>query len=117
MILDQQENVEAQPTETVTLLPDIPEPEVEATWLKDNVPLSVSEEKIVTANQDCSFQMIIPEIKVEDVDEHGMQDAHESSIPLTITGESSGMYMNYAFCYTFGFITSRNFSIITSVTF
>ena len=86
IITDQQENVEAHLTETVTQLPEIAEPEEEATWLKDNVPLSVSEEKSETTNKDYFYQFAIPDIKVEDVDEHRVQEAYESLVPLIVIG-------------------------------
>ena len=62
------------------------EPEEEAIWLNDNVPFSVSEEKSETTNMDYFYQCAIPDIKVEDVDEHPVRDAYEFSIPLIVIG-------------------------------
>ena len=48
---NEQENVEALPGETVALITELPEPELEVTWLKDSVPLSVIEGKYETSQQ------------------------------------------------------------------
>ena len=42
--IDEQENVEALPGETVTIITELPEAGLEVTWLKDNVPLSLTDE-------------------------------------------------------------------------
>ena len=46
----------------------------------------MSEEISGTASKDYSYQLAIPVIKIEDVDEHGVQDAYDSSVPQTVCG-------------------------------
>ena len=82
-----QENVEALPGETVTLITEMPKSGLEVTWLKDNVPLSQIGGKYETINKDCSYELVIPDVTVEDAGEYVVQGgAYESSISLTVTG-------------------------------
>ena len=82
-----QNNVEALPGETVTLITELPESELEVTWLKDNVPLSMTDGKYEAINKDCSYELVIPDVTVEDAGEYVVQGGgYESSISLTVTG-------------------------------
>ena len=84
-----QENVEALPGETVTLITELPEAGLEVTWLKDNVPLSIGNGKYETINKDCSYELVIPDVTVEDGGEYKVQGrGHESSVLLNVNGWS-----------------------------
>lgn len=85
-----QANVEALPGESVTLMADLPEAGLDVTWLKDNTPLSVADGKYQTINQDNSYQLVIPDVKVEDGGEYKIQGrGYESTVPLTVHGEGN----------------------------
>ncbi len=80
--------MEAMPGETVTLSTELPESELEVTWLKDNVPLSIADDKFETANKDCSYQLVVPDVTVEDSGVYTVQGGgYESSIPVTVIGK------------------------------
>ena len=82
-----QDNVEALPGETVTLITELPEPGLDVTWLKDNVPLSMTDEKYETTNKDCSYELVIPDVTMEDGGEYKIQGGgYESSVSVTVTG-------------------------------
>ena len=71
----------------MTLITELPESELEITWLKDNVPLSMTDGKYETTNKDCSYELVIPDVTVEDAGEYIVQGGgYESSISLTVTG-------------------------------
>ena len=85
-----QENVEALPGETVTLITEFPESGLEVTWLKDNVPLSQIGGKYQTINKDYSYELVIPDVTVEDGGEYKVQGAgYESSVLLNVNGWSN----------------------------
>ena len=72
----------------MTLMTDLPEPGLDVTWFKDNVPLSMSEGRYQTVNQDCSYQIIIPDVKVEDSGEYcAVGGGYESTVSLNVLGE------------------------------
>ena len=82
-----QNNVEALPGETVTMVTELPEAGLDVVWLKDNVPLSMIDEKYVTANQDTTYELIVADVTVEDGGEYKVQGGeHESTISLTVKG-------------------------------
>ena len=82
-----QKNIEALPGETVTLITELPESGMDVTWLKNNVPLSLSDGKYETINQDTSYQLLIPNVSVEDSGEYTMQGGgHESTVSVTVKG-------------------------------
>lgn len=84
---DLQENTEALPAENVTFSAELPEASLEATWLKDNVPLSMADGKCQTINQDSTNQLVIPNVATEDTGEYKVQgDEYESTVPLTVKG-------------------------------
>ena len=90
-ILDQftdiQENVEALPGESVTLITELPEGGLDVVWFKDNVPLSMTDEKYETVSHDCSYEITIPDVKVEDGGEYRVEGGgYESTVSLTVKG-------------------------------
>ena len=85
--MQQEQNMEAIPSETVTLITELPEPGLEATWLKDNVPLSMTDTKYETVNKDCSYELVIPDVTVEDAGDYKVQGGgSESVVPLIVNG-------------------------------
>ena len=83
----EQENAEALPGEAVTLMAELPESGLEVTWLKDNVPLSQIGGKYEIINKDCSYELVIPDVTVEDGGEYKVQGGgYESTVPLTVHG-------------------------------
>ena len=85
---DVQENAEAIPGETVTLMTELPEAGLEVMWLKDNVPLSMTGGKYETVNKDCSYQLVIPDVTVEDGGQYKVQGGeYQSTVLLTVSGE------------------------------
>ena len=83
----EQENAEALPGEAVTLMAELPESGLEVTWLKDNVPLSQIGGKYEIINKDCSYELVIPDVTVEDGGEYKVQGGgYESKVPLTVHG-------------------------------
>ncbi len=83
-------NLEAMPGETVMLMTELPEPGLEVVWLKDNVPLSLNEERYETVNEDCSYNLVIPGVGPEDSGIYTVQGGgFETSVPLTVLGKYS----------------------------
>ena len=83
----EQGNAEALPGETVTLITELPEAGLEVIWFKDNVPLSMTDEKYETVNHDCSYEITIPEVKVEDCGEYRVEGGgYESTVSLIVKG-------------------------------
>ena len=90
LFTEEQAKVEALPGETVTLVTELSEPGLEVTWLKDNVPLSVTEGKYQTVNNDCSYEITIPDVKLEDGGEYRVEGGgYESTVSLTLKGRFS----------------------------
>ena len=86
-LIDAQENPQAFPGETVTLMTELPEPGLEVTWLKDNVPLSIIDGKYETINKDTSYELVIPDVTVEDGGEYKVQGGgYEATVPLIVNG-------------------------------
>ncbi len=83
-----QSNAEAFPGETVAITAELPEPGLEVIWLKDNVQLSVGDARCETVNRDCSYQLLIPDVIVEDGGTYKVQGGdYEATIQLNICGE------------------------------
>ena len=86
-VLDLQQNMEALPGETVSLVGELQESDLEVIWLKDNVPLSVTGERYETVNRDCSYELVIPDVTVEDAGEYTVKGGgYESTVLLNVTG-------------------------------
>lgn len=84
---DLQQNMEALPGETVSLVGELPESGLEVLWLKDNVPLSMTDDKYETVNRDCTYELVIPNVTVEDAGEYTVKGGgYESTVQLNITG-------------------------------
>ena len=82
-----QESPQALPGETVTLITKLPEVGLEVTWLKDNVPLSISDGKYQTINRDTSYELVIPDVTVEDGGEYKIRGGgYETTLNLTVIG-------------------------------
>ena len=86
-ITQTQTNVQAVPGETVSIITELPEKGLDVVWLKDNIPLSMIEEKYETVNKDCSYQLVIPDVTVEDGGQYQVQGGeYESTVSLTVNG-------------------------------
>ena len=73
----------------MTLITELPESGLDVTWLKDNVPLSIGDGKYETISKDCSYELVIPDVKVEDGGEYKVQGGgYESSVLLNVNGWS-----------------------------
>ena len=84
---NEQENVDALPGETATLITELPEPGLEVTWLKDNVPLSMIDGKYETVNKDCSYQLVVADVTAEDNGSYTVQGGgYESTVLLSVLG-------------------------------
>ena len=79
--------MEALPGETVTLITEHPEAELDVTWFKDNIPLFMTDGKCQTVNQDSSYQSLLPEITAADEGDYLVQaGGYESKITHTVPG-------------------------------
>ena len=86
-ITEIQTNVQAVPGETVSIITELREEELDVIWLKDNVPLSMIEGKFETTSKDCSYQLVIPDLTVEDGGQYQVQGGeYESIVLLTVNG-------------------------------
>ena len=84
------------PGETETLITELPKAGLEVTWMKDNVPLSITDEKYETINQDTSFQLVILDVTSEDGGEYKVQGGgFESTVALSVQGLEQKMSMIY----------------------
>ena len=82
-----QKNLDALPGESVTVIAELPESGLEVTWLKDNIPLSMTEGNYETINKDCSYQLIIPEVTTDDGGEYKVRGGeYDSTVSLTVNG-------------------------------
>ena len=85
--MKQEENIEALHGETVTLITDLPESGLEVTWLKDSVPVSMIDAKYETINKDCSYELLISDVTVEDAGNYKVRGGgFESVVPLIVNG-------------------------------
>ena len=86
-ITEIQTNVQAVPGETVSIITELPEEGLDVIWLKDNVPLSLIEGKFETINKDYSYQLVMPDVTVEDGGQYQVQGGeYESTVLLTVNG-------------------------------
>jgi hypothetical protein len=74
--------------ETVVLACELSKPAEEGVvWLKNSEPLSLGDEKYVAVNQDCSYQLIIPDVTVADSGEYTVQAGDiQSTAQLSVYG-------------------------------
>lgn len=81
------ENTEAMAQETVVLSCELSKPGEEVTWLKNNVPLSMTDDRYETVNQDTTYQLIIPSVTKDDSGEYTVQAGElQSTAQLTVLG-------------------------------
>ena len=80
-----QNNVEALPGETVTLITDLPEAGLEVTWLIDNLPLFMTDGECQIVNKDTSHPSLLPEVTAADEGDYLVQ-SDGSRITLTVPG-------------------------------
>ena len=86
-LTEEQNNIDALPGETVTIITELPEEGLDVVWLKDNVPLSITDAKYKTMNKDYSYQLVIPDVTVEDSAHYKLQGGeYESKVSLTVLG-------------------------------
>ena len=86
-LTEEQNNIAALPGETVTIITELPEEGLDVVWLKDNVPLSMIDAKYKTMNKDYSYQLVIPDVTVEDSADYKLQGGeYESRVSLTVNG-------------------------------
>ena len=73
--------------ETAVLSCELSKPGEEVTWLKNNVPLSLSDDRYQIVNQDCTYQLIIPDVTPDDSGEYTVQAGDmQSTAQLTVFG-------------------------------
>ena len=81
------ENKDAFVDETVEFSCETTRTGIEVVWLKNNRPFSVTEGKYQIVNRDCSYQLIIPSVTLDDSGEYSVQiDDLKSTAILTVTG-------------------------------
>ena len=73
--------------ETVTLSCELSKPGQEVTWLRNNVPISLSDEHFEIVNKDCSYQLHIGKITQEDKGDNQVRIGElECSAKVTVMG-------------------------------
>ena len=73
--------------ETVTLSCELSKPGQEVTWLRNNVPLSLSDERFEIVNKDCSYQLHIRKVTQEDEGDYQVRIGDlECTAKVTVTG-------------------------------
>ena len=86
-LTEEQNNIDALPGETVTIITELPEDGLDVVWLKNNVPFSMTDTKYTTIHKDCSYQLVIPDVTVEDSGDYKIQgEEYESTVSLTVNG-------------------------------
>ena len=81
------ENTEAAAQETVVLTCELSRPEEDVVWLKNSEPLALGDGKHVAVNQDCSYQLVIPDVTVDDSGEYTIQAGDlQSTAQLSVFG-------------------------------
>ena len=82
------ENVQSWEKETIILECELSQPGVEVIWCKGNIALSLSEGRFQTVNKDCSYQLVIPTVTVEDSGTYTVQAGEvASSADVVIHGQ------------------------------
>ena len=73
--------------ETVTLSCELSKPGQEVIWLRNNVPLSLSDERFEIVNKDNSHQLHIRKVTQEDEGDYRVRIGDlESTAKVTVTG-------------------------------
>ncbi len=80
--------MDAVPGDTVSLSAELPEPGLDAIWLKESDPLSLTAGRYKTTNQDTSYELVIPDVSIEDAGTYTVQgEGFETSMTLSVVGE------------------------------
>ena len=81
------ENKEAIIDETVEFRCEMTQPGMEVVWLKNHQPLSVTDGRYEIINQECSYQLIIPNVTTEDNGEYTIKAGElQSTAVLAVNG-------------------------------
>ena len=73
--------------ETLTLSCELSKPGQEVTWLKNNTPLSLSDERFEIVNKDCSYQLHIGKVTPEDEGDYQLRIGDlECTAKVTVMG-------------------------------
>ena len=81
------ETKEATVDETVEFTCEMTQPGIEVVWLKNHQPLSLTEGRYQIVNKDCSHQLIIPNVTVDDSGDYTVKvDELQSTAGLTVIG-------------------------------
>ena len=81
------ETKEATVDETVEFTCEMTQPGIEVVWLKNHQPLSLTEGRYQIVNQDCSYQLIIPNVTVDDSGDYTVKVGElQSTAGLTVFG-------------------------------
>ena len=71
----------------MTLTNELSKPGLEVQWMKNNIPLSLGDSKYETVNQDCTYQLIIPNVTPEDDGEYTIKAGEiQSTAVVAISG-------------------------------
>ena len=80
-------NTDAIAGETVTLSAEMSKPGMEVTWLKNSMPLSLVDDTYHVVNEDNTYQLIIPNVEMNDGGEYTVKVGElQSTAQLTIFG-------------------------------
>ena len=81
------ENKEALFGETVEFTCEMSQTQIEVIWLRNNQPLSLSESKCQTVNQDYSYKLIIANVTEEDFGAYSVRFGQlQSTATLIVKG-------------------------------
>ena len=73
--------------ETLTLSCELSKPGQEVTWLRNNIPLSLNDERFEIVNKDCSYQLQIGKVTREDEGHYQLRIGDlECTAKVTVTG-------------------------------
>ena len=72
----------------MTLITELPESGLDVIWFKDNTPLSMTDGKYETIIKDCSYELMIADVTVEDGGEYkALGGNYESTLLLHVNGQ------------------------------
>ena len=81
------ENREATANETVEFNCEITQSGIDVVWLRNGQPLSLTEGRYQITSQDCSYQLVIPNVTTYDVGEYTIKAGEiQSTAVLTVNG-------------------------------
>ena len=85
------DNKEALVDETIEFTCQMTQTGIEVTWLKNNQPLSFTEGRYQVVNKDCSYQLIISQVTLDDGGEYTVKAGELQSTAVLIV---NGQYEN-----------------------